>query len=101
MQNLPYHTLLFITAQSQQAYTTIEHTMSLLLVEDDHKIASAIKRGLSQESIAVDIEYDGESGFGAASTLPYTLIILDRMLPVWTALRFVVNSEPKKSIHQF
>lgn len=55
--------------------------MRILAVEDDHKIASAIKRGLSQESFAVDVEYDGESGFGAASTLPYDLIILDRMLP--------------------
>lgn len=55
--------------------------MRILAVEDDHKIASAIKRGLSQESFAVDVEYDGEAGFGAASTLPYDLIILDRMLP--------------------
>lgn len=55
--------------------------MRILAVEDDHKIASAIKRGLSQEGFAVDIEYDGETGLGAATTLPYDLIILDRMLP--------------------
>ncbi len=55
--------------------------MRILTVEDDHKIAGAIKRGLMQENFAVDIEYDGESGLGAASTLPYDLIILDRMLP--------------------
>lgn len=55
--------------------------MRILAVEDDHKIAAAIKKGLSQESFAVDVEYDGESGLGAASTLPYDLIILDRMLP--------------------
>lgn len=55
--------------------------MRILAVEDDHKIAAAIKRGLAQENFAVDIEYDGESGLGAATTLPYDLIILDRMLP--------------------
>ncbi len=55
--------------------------MRVLIIEDDHKIAAAIARGLTQESFAVDIEYDGESGFGAASTLPYDIIVLDRMLP--------------------
>ncbi len=55
--------------------------MRVLIIEDDHKIAAALSRGLTQESFAVDIEYDGESGYGAASTLPYDIIILDRMLP--------------------
>lgn len=55
--------------------------MRLLLVEDEHKIAGAIKRGLEQESFAVDIEYDGESGLAAAEAGTYDLIILDRMLP--------------------
>ena len=55
--------------------------MRLLVVEDDHKIANAIKRGLTQEKFAVDTEFDGESGLSAASTINYDLIILDRMLP--------------------
>lgn len=61
--------------------------MRLLVIEDDHKIAAAIKRGLSQENFAVDTEYDGESGYGAATTLPYDLIILDRMLPGMDGLK--------------
>lgn len=55
--------------------------MRVLVVEDDHKIARALKKGLEQESFAVDVEYDGDAGYGAASTLPYDLIVLDRMLP--------------------
>ena len=55
--------------------------MRILIVEDDHKIANAVKRGLEQESFAVDVEYDGKSGLGAATTYDYDLIILDRMLP--------------------
>lgn len=55
--------------------------MRILIIEDDPKIAGAIKRGLVQESYAVDIELDGASGYGAASTIDYDLIILDRMLP--------------------
>lgn len=55
--------------------------MRVLVVEDDHKIARALKKGLEQESFAVDVEYDGDAGYGAAHTLPYDLIVLDRMLP--------------------
>lgn len=55
--------------------------MRILIVEDDHKIANAIKRGLEQESYAVDVSYDGRDGLGSALTIEYDLIILDRMLP--------------------
>lgn len=55
--------------------------MRILIVEDEHKIASAIKRGLEQQSYAVDVAYDGDDGYSMASTEPYDLIILDRMLP--------------------
>ena len=55
--------------------------MRILIVEDDVKIANAIKRGLSQESYAVDVSYEGKDGLGQALTIEYDLIILDRMLP--------------------
>lgn len=55
--------------------------MRILIVEDDRKIANAIKKGLQQESFAVDVSYDGQDGFGQASTIEYDLIVLDRMLP--------------------
>lgn len=50
-------------------------------MEDEPKIAAAIKNGLVQEKYAVDIEYDGDSGLGAALSEPYDLMIIDRMLP--------------------
>jgi DNA-binding response OmpR family regulator len=55
--------------------------MRILIVEDDHKIANAIKKGLNQESYAVDVSFDGKDGLGNALTINYDLIILDRMLP--------------------
>ncbi|MBU6389638.1 response regulator transcription factor [Patescibacteria group bacterium] len=55
--------------------------MRILLVEDEHKIARAIQRGLQQDQYAVDVAYDGKEGLGLALTEPYDLIILDRMLP--------------------
>lgn len=55
--------------------------MRILVVEDEHKIANAIKQGLEQHSYAVDVAYEGDSGLAMATTEPYDLIILDRMLP--------------------
>ena len=55
--------------------------MRILVVEDEHKIAGAIKKGLEQDKYAVDVEYDADSGFGAALNEPYDLMIIDRMLP--------------------
>jgi DNA-binding response OmpR family regulator len=55
--------------------------MRILVVEDEHKIANAIKQGLVQENYAVDVEYDADSGLGAALNEGYDVMIIDRMLP--------------------
>jgi len=55
--------------------------MRILVVEDEHKIANAIKKGLEQERYAVDVEYDGDGGLGAALNETYDVMIIDRMLP--------------------
>ncbi len=55
--------------------------MRILIVEDEHKIANAVKRGLQQQSYAVDVAYDADNGLSMALHEPYDLIILDRMLP--------------------
>lgn len=55
--------------------------MRILIVEDDHKIAGAIKRGLERQSYAVDVCFDADKGLAMAVGEPYDLVILDRMLP--------------------
>lgn len=55
--------------------------MRILVVEDDHEIANSIKKGLQDNSYAVDVAYDGTTGFDLASTENYDAIILDWMLP--------------------
>jgi heavy metal response regulator len=55
--------------------------MKILLVEDEKKVASFIKRGLEEEHFTVDVAYDGESGEFMALTSEYDLIILDILLP--------------------
>ncbi|MFZ1361245.1 MAG: response regulator transcription factor [Candidatus Saccharimonadales bacterium] len=55
--------------------------MRILVVEDEHKIARALKRALEQEKYAVDVVYDGDEGYAMATTEPYDLAIIDRMIP--------------------
>ena len=55
--------------------------MKLLLVEDDKKIATAVKRGLEAEGFAVEVSFDGDDGFWKATENSYDLIVLDIMLP--------------------
>jgi len=53
----------------------------ILVVEDDKKVASFIRRGLTEESYAVDVAQDGESGAHQAEEFDYDAVILDLMLP--------------------
>lgn len=55
--------------------------MRILIVEDEHKIANSIKKGLEHEKYIVDVAYDGTSGFDLAIGEEFDLIILDRLLP--------------------
>jgi len=55
--------------------------MRILVVEDEHKIARALKKALEQEHYAVDVSNDGDDGYAMATTEPYDAMIIDRMLP--------------------
>jgi DNA-binding response OmpR family regulator len=53
----------------------------ILVVEDEHKLAGVLKRGLEEHGYAVDVAYDGEDGLAMATAAPYDLLVLDIMLP--------------------
>jgi heavy metal response regulator len=55
--------------------------MRILVIEDEKKIASFIKRGLKEEGHMVDVAYDGEEGYRLSGENDYDLILLDIMLP--------------------
>ncbi|HEY4632666.1 MAG TPA: response regulator transcription factor [Candidatus Limnocylindrales bacterium] len=55
--------------------------MKVLVVEDDRKIATAVRRGLQAEGLTVDVAFDGTDGLWQATEGSYDLIVLDIMLP--------------------
>jgi len=56
--------------------------MKILVVEDEKKVASFLKKGLEQEYYTVDVAHDGKAGLDLSLTEDYDLIILDIMLPL-------------------
>jgi heavy metal response regulator len=70
--------------------------MKILVVEDEKKIASFIKRGLEEEKFEVDVTYDGEEGLQKSLDASYSLIILDVMLPKKDGLTVVKEMRARK-----
>jgi DNA-binding response OmpR family regulator len=55
--------------------------MRVLIVEDDHRLASSMRRGLEEADMAVDVVHDGSEAIAAALATLYDVILLDLMLP--------------------
>jgi len=69
--------------------------MRILVVEDEKKVASFIKRGLEEESFSVDVANDGEEGLQLGSANPYDLILMDLMLPKMDGLTVIKQLRDK------
>ena len=70
--------------------------MRILIVEDEKKVAGFIKKGLEEETYAVDVAHDGEEGFHLADMNQYDMIILDLMLPKMDGLEVLTRLRDKK-----
>ena len=73
--------------------------MRILIIEDEHKIAQALKKALQQENYAVDVSYDGDDGYAMATTEPYDLNIIDWMIPGEYDGLAIVKAMRKEKIH--
>jgi DNA-binding response OmpR family regulator len=72
--------------------------MRILIVEDEHMIATSIKKGLEQERYAVDVAFKGSDGLDFALSEDYDVIILDRLLPEMDGIE-ICRVIRKKNIH--
>jgi heavy metal response regulator len=71
--------------------------MKILVVEDEKKVLSFIKRGLEEEKYEVDTAMDGDEGLKMAVEKNYDLIVLDWMLPKKDGLMVVKELRARKS----
>lgn len=61
--------------------------MRVLVVEDEQRIAKAIKKGLELERCVVDVAYNGTDGYELAKESTYDVLVLDIMLPGMNGLQ--------------
>ena len=84
----------------QENRSTPDGGKAILVVEDEHKTAAFIAKGLKESGFAVEIAADGQGGLALAKSGRFDLIILDVMLPgldgwaVLTALRATETKVP-------
>ena len=70
--------------------------MKILVVEDEKKVASFLKKGLEQEYYSVDIAPDGKEGLRLAYSDEYDVIILDIMLPLMDGISLLKEIRKQK-----
>ncbi len=70
--------------------------MRILVVEDEERIADALKRGLEAEGFAVDVAANGTDGLWLATEQEYDAIVLDIMLPGVNGLRICKTLRDKR-----
>jgi DNA-binding response OmpR family regulator len=70
--------------------------MRILIVEDEKKVASFIKKGLEEEYFSVDIAYNGKEGLEFATNEEYDLLLLDVMIPYIDGLTLTKELRKRK-----
>ena len=70
--------------------------MRILVVEDEQKVASFIKKGLQEEGYAVDVAADGLEGLSMLEMNVYDAMILDLMLPKKNGIEVMREVRAKK-----
>ena len=70
--------------------------MKILVVEDEKKVASFLKKGLEQEYFTVDVANDGKAGLDLALSEEYDLLILDIMMPLMDGMNLLKEVRKEK-----
>ena len=70
--------------------------MTVLVIEDEKKIASFVRKGLEAQGFVVDVSHHGDEGYTLATTRPYDALVLDIMLPGKDGLSILRNLRAKQ-----
>jgi len=68
----------------------------VLLIEDEKKIASFVRKGLEAQGFIVEVSHRGDEGYTLATTRPYDVVVLDIMLPGRDGLSILRNLRDRK-----
>ena len=71
--------------------------MKVLVVEDEKRIASFVRKGLEANGFVVDVSHDGDEAYTLAATQPYDVAVLDIMLPGRDGLSILRNLRERRN----
>ena len=72
-------------------------TVKVLVIEDERKIASLIRKGLEAQGFVVDVCLRGDEGYALATARPYDVLVLDIMVPGRDGLSILRNLRDRKT----
>lgn len=70
--------------------------MKVLIIEDEKKIASFVRKGLEAQGFVVEVSQNGDEGFALTVSRPYDAAVLDIMLPGKDGLSILRNLRERK-----
>jgi two-component system, OmpR family, response regulator len=70
--------------------------LKVLVIEDEKKIASLLRKGLEAQGFVVEMASNGDDGYAMATTRPYDALVLDIMLPGRDGLSILRNLRERK-----
>jgi DNA-binding response OmpR family regulator len=70
--------------------------MKILVIEDEKKIASFVRKGLEAQGFVVEVSQHGDEGYALATSRPYDAVILDIMLPGRDGLSILRNLRERR-----
>jgi two-component system, OmpR family, response regulator len=70
--------------------------VKVLVIEDEKKIATFVRKGLEAQGFVVDVSYHGDEGYTLATTRSYDVLVLDIMLPGRDGLSILRNLRERK-----
>lgn len=87
-------------ARARARRNTVGHfgskVVKVLVIEDEKKIASFVRKGLEAEGFMVEVSHHGDEGYTLATSRPYDVAVLDIMLPGRDGLSILRNLRDRK-----
>jgi len=71
--------------------------VKVLVIEDEKKIASFVRKGLEAQGFVVEVSHHGDEGYTLATTRSYDVVVLDIMLPGRDGLSILRNLRDRKA----
>jgi two-component system, OmpR family, response regulator len=70
--------------------------VKVLVIEDEKKIASFVRKGLEAQGFLVEVSHHGDEGYALAISRPYDVVVLDIMLPGRDGLSILRNLRDRR-----